>query len=109
VVQFSINKDGSFGRRGQSDICDEDEFRTLIDFVERKIADLAGRIVAGEVAVRPYLAGNISACARCDYRSICRFEPGVNRYRILDPLSREEAIAKMGAAVRGEEGAGHGG
>ena len=31
-------------------------------------------------------------CARCEYRSVCRFEPGVNRYRMLPSMKREEVL-----------------
>jgi ATP-dependent helicase/DNAse subunit B/REP element-mobilizing transposase RayT len=101
VVAFWINKDGTFGRREAGDVAEDDEFRGLLDYVEHKVAELAGQVVAGRVAVEPYLYQDASPCVRCGYRKVCRFEPSVNRYRKLESLSRADAVTRMREAVAG--------
>ena len=104
VMAFWINKDGTFGRRDYSDVSEDDEFRGMLDYVEHKVAELAGEVVAGRVAVEPYLYQDVSPCPRCGYRKVCRFEPTVNRYRKLETLSRADAVARMKEAVAGQHG-----
>jgi len=45
---------------------------------ERIILELAGRIVSGEIVALPLLTArgqSRTACAMCEYRSVCRFDP----------------------------------
>ncbi|HEX8911474.1 MAG TPA: PD-(D/E)XK nuclease family protein [Humisphaera sp.] len=104
VLNAWINKDGTFGRRDTSDVADDAEFRTLIDFVEHKVRELAAGVTGGNVAVEPYLYHDASPCPRCDYRKVCRFEQTVNRYRKLEPMKRTEAITAMQSAIGGGVG-----
>jgi len=51
----------------------------------------------------PYRMNRVTPCPRCEYRSVCRFEPSINRYNNLEPVGREDALARMsdgGKAVR---------
>jgi ATP-dependent helicase/nuclease subunit B len=41
----------------------------------------------------PYRLNDKSPCPHCDYRSVCRFDPAINRYNHLKPISREEVFA----------------
>ena len=99
VLSAYRTKDGNFGMRNTTDVATDDEFRTLVRYVERKVAELAGQISEGNVAVEPYLYQDVSPCPRCDFRSVCRFEPSVNRYRKLESLKRDDALAAMRQAV----------
>ncbi|QOV88079.1 PD-(D/E)XK nuclease family protein [Humisphaera borealis] len=95
VVAMYYKKDGSFGLRETTDIAEEEDFRLLLDFVEGKVAELTGKIAAGEIDVAPYWFEDESPCPRCDFRAVCRFERPVNSYRKLESMKREESLEAM--------------
>jgi ATP-dependent helicase/nuclease subunit B len=103
VLAVRVNKDGGIGDRERSDAATADEFDLLIRFVEAKVRELASGIVKGVVGVEPYLYHDVSPCVRCDYRKLCRFETSVNRYRVLQPLKRSDALDAMRKQVGGNE------
>ena len=95
VIQVSINKDGRFGNRRASDVADPAEFEALLALVRRKLGELAHGVLSGEVGVRPYRIGTDTPCPSCGYRSVCRFDPSVDRYRNLPPMSREQVFTQL--------------
>src|SRR5690606_34001311 len=95
VFSVSINKDGNISKTSR-DVVAAAELQKMLDLVKQRLADLADRIIAGEVAVAPYRLHDQSPCASCGYRSLCRFQPGIDSYRFIDPVDR--------ATVLGEEG-----
>jgi ATP-dependent helicase/nuclease subunit B len=102
VVSAFMNKDGTLGRRNASDAADPAEFAGLLAYVRRRIGELADGVVRGAVDVLPYRMNRVTPCPRCEYRSVCRFEPSINRYNNLEPLRREDALMRMseGEAAR---------
>jgi ATP-dependent helicase/nuclease subunit B len=103
VVSAFVSKDGTLGRRNSSDAADPAEFSALLAFVRNRIGELADGIVAGVVGVLPYRMNRETPCPRCEYRSVCRFEPSINRYNNLEPLRREDALARMSEGGSGGE------
>jgi ATP-dependent helicase/nuclease subunit B len=101
VVQLFVKKDGQPGRRNTTDVADEHEFNALLTHVERRLGELADQIVTGDIRVAPYWISRQTPCPRCEYRSVCRFEPGINRYNILPGMKREEVLTKV--TIRGQE------
>jgi ATP-dependent helicase/nuclease subunit B len=65
-----------------------EDFALLGQALRRRVADLAGRAAAGVVAPAPYGRAGDVACDRCDFLSVCGFDPGAgDRYRRLPSLS----------------------
>ena len=100
AVNAYVTKDNQLGKRETSDAADPQEIEQLLDFVKQKIADLADDLMAGVIAVTPYRLGTVTPCARCDFRSVCRFEVGINRYHNLEPMKRSDVMQ----AIAGEGG-----
>ena len=59
------------------------EFLQLVGQIEAQLARIGRDIYRGQVQVEPYAKGGETACDHCEYRGICRFDPWVDRYRIL--------------------------
>jgi ATP-dependent helicase/nuclease subunit B len=95
VVNFFLKKDGQLGKRAFTDVADQSEFAALLKLVERRLGEIADQILAGNVHIAPYWMNRQTPCPRCAYRSVCRFEPGINRYRMLQPMKRDELLAKV--------------
>ena len=91
VFSYRVNKDGNFAAAGNDGMTAE-QFNVLIDFVQRRITELADEIIGGKVEVSPYLIGKETPCQRCDLQQICRFERSTNGYRRLPAHSRQEAL-----------------
>jgi ATP-dependent helicase/nuclease subunit B len=92
VVSASINKDGSLGRRASSDVADGEEFRAILRSVAQKLAGLGDGILSGTIDIAPYRLNQNSPCPRCEYRSVCRFDPAINKYNHLKNLSRADVL-----------------
>jgi len=102
VLQVLVKKDGELGASTYSDVADEAEFQSLLKYVERQIGALADRISAGDIAIAPYLLGDKSPCAHCDYQSVCRFQVPVNSYRKLKTAGRTGVLSLLREADDGE-------
>jgi ATP-dependent helicase/nuclease subunit B len=92
VVQAFIKQDGALGRRNTSDVAESSEFRELLKLVAAKLGELADGILSGRIDVTPYRLNDTSPCPRCEYKSVCRFDPAINRYNHLKPIGREEVF-----------------
>src|SRR2546423_6848116 len=97
VVNAHINKQGGFGYRSTSDVASGEEFAALLEQTRRQIGIIADDILAGSVAIGPYRLARQSPCPRCEFHSVCRFEPFVNNYRHLPALSRDQVLTQLQA------------
>ncbi len=95
VVQVYIKKDGQLGNRHSTDVADAAEFAAILDHVEKKIGELADRVTSGDIRVFPFWINRETPCPRCEYRSVCRFEPGMNRYNKLPAIKRDEVLKEL--------------
>jgi ATP-dependent helicase/nuclease subunit B len=63
-----------------------------LKLVSAKLGELADGILSGKIDVTPYRLNDTSPCPRCEYKSVCRFDPAINRYNHLKPIGREEVF-----------------
>jgi len=94
---FYVTKDaepyGSYNNRGA---LKPDDFQNVLSFAEWKIIALAGDILTGKIAIRPYRIGTASPCSYCKYKPVCRFDWQINSYNPLPSLDKREVLEKMG-------------
>jgi ATP-dependent helicase/nuclease subunit B len=98
VIGAYVKKDGELGFKNNCDVADQAEFESLLLHVEQRLGELADQVFAGDVAVAPYMMNGQTPCPRCEFRSVCRFEPGINRYRMLPGMKREDVLAAVKGA-----------
>ncbi len=65
------------------------DFRKLLTHVETELVRMGREIYDGSIAVNPYQNGRKVACDECDYKSICRFDPWSQPYRVLKRASAD--------------------
>lgn len=96
VAPVRYKKDGSFDSRNASLVTGE-ELQAVSDFVRHKMIDIGNDIVQGNIPMNPEKGETSSPCNLCDYKSVCRFEPGLggNAYRIAPSLTKLEAKKKI--------------
>jgi ATP-dependent helicase/nuclease subunit B len=96
-VQFRIalKQDGGLAKNG-NDGLPEAEFQALLELVENHLRRFATELLDGRIAVDPFFHAGITACERCDYAAVCRFDAWTQRYRVL---SRSTARPVSGKAA----------
>ncbi|HEY2952582.1 MAG TPA: PD-(D/E)XK nuclease family protein [Verrucomicrobiae bacterium] len=82
--KYSRNKDGTLSKRGNEALA-PDDFHGLLSESEGHLRRIGESIYAGVAEAAPFRKGNETACDYCEYRSICRFDPWVEPFRILRP------------------------
>lgn len=85
LVEAGLTKDGA--PRKSDKVAPEQDVQRLLGFVQRRMADLAGGVLSGRVAPRPYRKpdGEVP-CGYCPFRAVCRFEGSYQPYRHLPPV-----------------------
>jgi ATP-dependent helicase/nuclease subunit B len=101
VVQAYVNNDGQLGKPASSDFVAADEMNALLDFVHLKLGEIGDEIFSGRIDITPYRIGKVTPCPRCEYRAICRFEPGPGSYNHLRQMPRQDALVAIATRVNG--------
>ena len=92
---YRLKKDGAVGFRSSSGVVTADEMTALLDHCRSSLVSLAGRIVAGDIAVGPYRLNNRRPCSHCRFAAFCRFDFSMDRYRNLAPYRRPEVLERI--------------
>ena len=87
---------------GNSKVADQEQFSTIMNYVNYKAREIGQEILGGNVEVNPFAYQKESACDYCPYRNVCGFDekiPGYS-YRRLGTCKPEEIWEKMKAALK---------
>ncbi len=87
--RYRLKNDGTL-HRGSREALAPEAFEALLGSTEQNLRRIGREIFSGAVAVSPYRKGSTSACDHCDYRAVCRIDPGTHRYRILAKADEKE-------------------
>lgn len=79
---YSKNKDGSFSARGNQGLTPS-AFAELQAQVTRHLVEFGRQIYGGRIEPSPYQIKQERACDFCEFRSICRFDPWTDSFRVL--------------------------
>lgn len=95
VIPVVRNKNGSLGKL--SKVMNTEQFASMSLFVNRKLKELGGRILEGDVSLNPYQRKNQTACDYCAFKEICGFDARMKdmEYRRLRELTPEEIFEKF--------------
>lgn len=91
VLPVRINQNGTIAK-SCTDVATDDELRKLLDFVRTKLAQIADQILEGDARVFPYRLGTSTPCGNCQWRSLCRFQPGIDSYNFIQPVARADLV-----------------
>jgi len=97
--KYRKNKGGELSERGTEAMPGPD-FEALLARNEAFLRQHADAIFAGELGVKPFRTSRETACERCDYRSICRFDPWSQPYRFLTPPPKPPAASEPSGTRR---------
>lgn len=84
ILPIAENKDGTL--RKNSKAISQEQFATISDYVNRKIAELGVRMMHGQIDINPYELNGRTPCEYCEYRSVCGFDEKIDgfSYRRLE-------------------------
>jgi ATP-dependent helicase/nuclease subunit B len=84
---YRLNKNGEMNKNSREGLSTA-EFKALLVSVETQLKQMGEQIYGGKAQVAPYRKGALTACALCEYQSICRIDPWTHRFRVLRPAER---------------------
>ena len=90
---------GSYLQRG---VLQPLDFALVREFVDSKVKDLATRLMAGQIDIRPVRHGNQTPCSHCDYRTVCRFDWQRHEPIFLSTQTKAEVLETLTGAATHE-------
>ena len=96
IYNVGIRKDGGLSNAGRSDAVEPEQFDALLALARNQLGTFVDQILDGQIAAKPYHLGNDSLpCNWCPYLNACRFEPITGPKRIIEKLSRADALESL--------------
>ncbi|MBN2456763.1 MAG: exodeoxyribonuclease V subunit gamma [Sedimentisphaerales bacterium] len=94
---FFVKKQGQpYGIYEKRGILEPDHFEKVLRFTKDKIIALAQEILSGKIDIQPYRLGQDSACSRCRYKTVCRFDWQINDYIFLESVTKMQVLERAG-------------
>lgn len=90
VIPVSVNKDGTPSKLSKT--ATDEQFAALSGFVHRKLREIGGAMLEGEIAPVPYQRKQQKACDYCIYRPVCCLDdkiPGTHTKRLKEYSEQE--------------------
>lgn len=86
----------------RSNVITEEQFSTLQKKIKRIIKQISKEILSGKIDIKPMYdkTSKTSTCKYCAYKTICAFNPSINKYQYLQNKSKEEILQE----IKEEEG-----
>ncbi len=104
VFKIYRNQKGTFGYKDSSDVADNAEFAGMLERTRQTIGQWADRWLDGTIDVRPYRLKSFSPCRYCQFKPVCRYEPGSTPTRRLISMSRTEVMNRVGRVEQSSDG-----
>lgn len=97
--RYTKNQNGSLSKRG-NDALPAAEFHALKEQVAGHLVQFGREIFAGGAEVAPFRKGQETACERCDFLPVCRFDPWMQAFRALRPPPKPDDADGAASADR---------
>lgn len=104
VIPVGLKTDGSL--KAASKTASAEDFAVISEYVNQKITEAGKRILAGDVAMKPYQLDKQSGCDYCPYHAVCGFDarlPGHTWHKLENPGDGEAIMEKMRGGKDGNE------
>ena len=100
---------GVGGRTSKSDIYPRDDIEMLEKYVDKKLENIASEILNGNMEIDPVvdLKNDVdTACAFCDFRSVCNFSPDIEGTKCRKNIryKSDDLMEKIRNEVKGDNG-----
>lgn len=95
VIPVELKKNGEMSAR--SSVASAEEFDILSEYVNHTIVKAGNDIYNGNVAVSPFVEGQMSSCDYCPYKPVCGFDTKIDGFQERKPakLDRKDIFERM--------------
>lgn len=95
IIPAGFKKDGDFTKN--SNVLTEEEFDTILEYINYKIKDLSESILDGNFNINPYRKKDGSnPCQYCEYLGICQFDELLgHEYRSIKSMNRDKFLENL--------------
>ncbi len=95
IIPVEKKKDSGF--TALSSVAASDEFESVLNFINERVAQLGEEIFKGNIDVFPYKKGNNNGCDYCKYSAICQIDASErkNKFNILKKVYLDDFIPKV--------------
>ena len=96
IVPVYLDKDGNISKNRSSTVTKE-QFTNLQKTIRRIIKQIAKEILSGKIDIKPIYdkTKKTSTCKYCEYKTICAFNPNINKYEYLQNKSKETILEEI--------------
>ena len=96
IVPAYIGAEGKL-LKTKSNIITKEEFTKLQELSRKIIKKISDEILQGNIEIKPTYnkKTKTDSCKFCEYKSICKFNPKINKYSYIDNKSKEEILEKI--------------
>jgi ATP-dependent helicase/nuclease subunit B len=91
-----VLKDGECYTKGNKSIVNREELEQLLGHGYDLLTGLVEALLAGDISIAPFRYKNETACDHCCYKSLCRFDPLMNPYRLLASMEKDDVLDELG-------------
>lgn len=91
TIPVYINTQGNISK-GNSNVITKEEFTDLQKTARKIIKQISTDILSGNIEIKPIYDKKIGPCKYCEYKSICAFDPKINKYSYVGKLSKENIL-----------------
>lgn len=86
IVPVYIDSKGNISE-AKSSCANMDEFNKLQEYTIKTVKEIAKEIFEGNIDIKPYYKNKKTGCDYCNYKSICGFNTGNNKYNYIKHFS----------------------
>ena len=96
IIPVYLDKDGNISKSRSSTITKE-QFTNLQKNIRKTIKQIAKEILSGKIDIQPIYdkTKKTSACKYCEYKTICAFNPSINKYTYLQNKTKEIILEEI--------------
>ena len=94
IIPVEETTKGELSKR--SSVVSSDDFNMISEYVNRKIQDIGGQILSGNIKAEPHTENGIDekACEYCQYREMCKFDGNKSSYLEADGNNEGQTVNK---------------
>ena len=96
IIPVYIDKEGNISKN-RSSIVTKEQFSNLQKMIRKIIKQISNEILDGKIDIEPtYDKGTkASSCKYCEYKTVCAFNPSINKYQYLQNKSKELILEEI--------------
>ena len=96
LIPVYLDKEGNISKSRSSTVTKE-EFSNLQKTIKKIIKQISNEILSGKIDIKPTYdkAKKTSTCKYCEYKTICAFNPNINKYEYLQNKSKETILEEI--------------